>query len=89
MGSSGLECWKTTSKYFYDKLKIGGYIIISSDVKLNEDLEIEHSTEEFVYPKDLINCFIDKFKIISNPILSYDQPIPGLRVLSICFQKIL
>ena len=88
MGSSGMECWKTASKFFYDKLKSGGYIIISSDIKLTENLEMENSTEEFVYMKDIINCFIGQFEIISNPILSNDQPIEGLRVLSICFKKI-
>ena len=87
MGNSGKLCWEQASEYFFNKLKNNGYVIVSTDIKLSEDLEMENSNEEFVYMKDIINIFINKFDIVFDLILSNDQPIDGLRVLSLCLKK--
>ena len=90
--NSGITSWKKASDFFKTKIKKTGYVIISTDIKDHPDLNnIVGSVNEFVYPMDIINIFINNgFKIVFNPIVSNDRIIGAvaydLRVLSICFQ---
>jgi hypothetical protein len=91
--NSGINSWEKSASFFYDKLKSNGYVVISTDIKNHINLEnATGSLCEFVYPKDIINIFINNgFEIVFNPILSNDLIQAGLpydlKVMSICFTK--
>lgn len=90
--NAGLNSWRKTVNVLYKKLKKGGYFIISSDVKYDENISKTNSDGEFIYPQDIINVFINEgFEIEITPIISndtIDNVLPyKLRVISICFIK--
>lgn len=93
VNNSGLNSWIYAVEYFKKILKTNGYVIISTDVKDDNDIEnITGSSGEFVYPKDIINIFCDNGFVINQiPLLSIntiDNILPyKLRVLTICFIK--
>ena len=89
--NSGLNAWKNSEKILFQKLKKGGYFLISTDVKYHENINEINSEGEFVYPADILNIFSTNFNIVKTPILSNDiitNVLPyNLRVLNICLQR--
>jgi len=89
----GLESWNKFASLMYNKLSSNGYIVLSTDVNNHIDIEnIVGATEEFLYPKDIINIFLKyNYEIVFNPIISNNVITLGtmysLRVLHICFRK--
>jgi hypothetical protein len=91
--NSGINSWEKAATFFNEKLKPNGYVVISTDIKDSNDLEnATGSLSEFVYPRDIVNIFINHgFEILFSPILSKDSIQAGLpydlKVMSICFVK--
>jgi SAM-dependent methyltransferase len=94
--NSGITSWEKAAAFFNQKLKSKRYVVISTDVKT--DIDLENSTgsiSEFVYPKDIINIFINNgFEIAFSPIFSNDLILStqvglpyDLKVITICFMK--